>query len=280
MLCAWDALINLLPIWMRDYVDKQGKENLQELRLRLNKPPLLVLCDRNITMHRSVLKEDLNFCINVATKYSPWSTTTGIRGYYAAPGGHRIGVFGTVTGSEFGGRPTVMQNITSICIRISRDFPGIANSLSDTEHSVLIIGAPGCGKTTFLRDYTRNLSKTKCVSVIDERQEIFPQFQGEHCFDTGFHTDIVYGCDKEYGINMALRNMGPQVIVVDEITSKEDCAALLHAGWCGVNLIATAHAGSRKDLYSRTTYRPIVESGIFSELIVMQPDKSWRLERI
>ena len=278
MICAWEALIDLLPLWMREYVDKQGREDLLELRLRVNKSPMLILKDSVASMNRSVSKEDLNYCINVVTKYSPWSTQTGIKGYYAAPGGHRIGICGTVSLSE--GQPLIMQNITSICIRVSRDFPGITGKIADIKGSMLIIGAPGCGKTTFLRDYIRHISNNRCVSVIDERQEIFPQYNGVYCFDTGVNTDIIYGCDKEYGINLALRNLGPQVIAVDEITAVQDCSALLRAGWCGVNLVATAHAGSKKDLFNRSVYRPILDSDLFENLVIMRPDKSWYFERI
>lgn len=280
MICAWDAFVSMLPIWMRDFVDKQGRDNLQELRLRLNKPPALVLGDQIVFMQRSVSKEDLDFCINVATKYSPWSIPSGVQGYYTAPGGHRIGICGVVSPPQCDGQASVIQILTSVCIRVSRDFPGIANKLSDISGSVLIIGAPGCGKTTFLRDYVRLLSNRLFVSVVDERQEIFPQFQGMPFFDTGIHTDIIYGCSKEHGITIVLRNMSPKVIVVDEITAKDDCYALLRAGWCGVELVATAHAGSKRDLFTRSVYRPIVESNLFQHLVVMHPDKSWHVERI
>lgn len=278
MKCAWDALIRIIPVWMRDAVDKQGKEQLQELRLRVNKPPLLILNNKSVTMNRSVSKEDLRFCINIVTNYSPWSVSTGNSGYYTAPGGHRIGVCGTVTISD--GQPYVIQNITSLCIRVSRDFPGLTSEISNLKGSVLIIGSPGWGKTTFLRDFSRQLSNRNCVVVIDEKQEVFPQYNGEYCFETGRNTDVIYGCDKEFGVNLALRNLNPNVIVVDEITAKKDCDALLHAGWCGVDLVATAHAGSRYDLFSRAVYRPIIESGIFRYLVILRPDKSWYWERI
>lgn len=278
MKCTWGALISVIPVWMRDTVDKQGRDSLQELRLRINKPPLLVLSDRILPLNRSVTKEDLRFCVNVVTNYSPWSVTTGNSGYYTAPGGHRIGVSGTVTMTD--GQPLVIQDVTSLCIRVSRDFPGLAQNVSELKGSVLIIGAPGCGKTTFLRDFSRQLSNRNFITVIDEKQEIFPKYNGEFCFDTGLNTDVIFGCDKDFGVNLALRNLNPNIIVVDEITAKKDCDALLHAGWCGVDLVATAHAGSRRDLFSRTIYQPIVQSGIFQHLIILKPDKSWHLERM
>ena len=43
MMCAWNELIGILPLWMRQEVDQSGKADAQELRLRLKGPPELVL---------------------------------------------------------------------------------------------------------------------------------------------------------------------------------------------------------------------------------------------
>ena len=74
--------------------------------------------------------------------------------------------------------------------------------------------------------------------------------------------------------------MNPEWIAVDEITSEDDCNALLHAGWCGVNLIATAHAGSISDLKTRPVYRKIIDNKLFTNIVVLRKDKSWTYERI
>ena len=79
---------------------------------------------------------------------------------------------------------------------------------------------------------------------------------------------------------MALRTLGPYCIAVDEITGEEDAAALLAAGWSGVDLLATAHAESLDDLHSRPVYRPLVSKKLFQTLLVMNRDKTWRMERI
>ena len=79
---------------------------------------------------------------------------------------------------------------------------------------------------------------------------------------------------------MAIRVMNPHIIAVDEITAKEDCDAMINAGWCGITLIATAHASSKHDYLERPIYRPLVECGLFNTLLILQPDKSWRTERI
>lgn len=280
MKCAWQAFINLLPVWMRESVDKHGKDKLQELRLRLNAPPELVMQSGSIWLERCVCSEDLMFSVNVASRYSPWTAGTVRHGFITAPGGHRIGMCGNTIYN--GGAVTGVHPITSLCIRVARDFPGIGEKAVDCNGSILIIGRPGSGKTTLLRDIIRQKSNSiqGFVSVVDEREEIFPHLHHQSCFPVGRHTDVLSGCSKVNGIEMVLRNMSPQYIAVDEITAQEDCKALLHAGWCGVKLLATAHAGDKNDLYSRPVYRPIIESGIFDYLVTMNPEKSWKTERL
>lgn len=279
MRCAWQAFVNLLPIWMRESVDKQGREALQELRLRLNAPPELVTAKGSLWLDRIVSAEDLRFCVNIASRYSPWTAGTSQQGFVTAHGGHRIGLCGSAV--NVNGSISSIQGLTSLCLRVSRDFPGIGETAANCNGSILIIGSPGSGKTTLLRDVIRQKSSrgNGCIAVVDERQEIFPHMNNQFCFPVGKHTDILSGCKKTQGIEAVLRNMGPQIIAVDEITAREDCEALLHAGWCGVKLLATAHAGDRKDLYNRPVYRPIIESKLFDTLLIMQADKSWRAER-
>ena len=115
---------------------------------------------------------------------------------------------------------------------------------------------------------------------MDERGELFPFVNGTSCYTIGKNTDILTGCSKRQGIDMLLRTMGPYCIALDEITDDSDCQALLNAGWCGVSLLATAHAGSKGDLFSRPVYRPLITSHIFDTVLLLQVDKTWKAERI
>ena len=176
------------------------------------------------------------------------------------------------------GQMTGVRKPNALCIRVARDFPGIAQGC-DLSGSVLILGPPGSGKTTLLRDLIRRRSEVsgRCITVVDERGEIFP---GGAQFPTGRRTDVLTGCGKAHGLELALRTMGPTAVAVDEITARSDCEALIQAAWCGVDLLATAHASNGKDLLRRELYRPLVESKIFSTLLILDRDKSWRKERI
>ncbi len=174
-----------------------------------------------------------------------------------------------------------MRTVTSLCIRVAKDLHGISGRIP-VQDSILILGAPGSGKTTLLRDYIRRISGSPMgsVCVVDERGEIFPFSGGKMCFDPGNGTDVMTGRSKAEGIDCVIRAMGPKWIAVDEITRPADCDALVQALWCGVKVVATAHAASVRDLFSRPVYRPIVDSGVFSTAVVLHTDKSYHLERI
>ena len=261
-------------------MDKLAKERLQEIRLRIGQPPQLVLGNSNEYLDGTVSTEDLNYCINAASEYSPWSASTASSGYITAQGGHRIGICGRMVIN--GGKVQTVRNITSLCIRVARDFPGLARDAACLTGSILIIGSPGRGKTTLLRDLIRQKSnmESATVAVVDERCELFPVTSGGFCFFPGSHTDVLSGCGKEEGIEMLIRTMGPNYVAVDEITATEDCRAIIHARGCGVSILATAHAADMVDFKERPVYRPFWEENIFQSIIVMQSDKTWRLERM
>ena len=79
---------------------------------------------------------------------------------------------------------------------------------------------------------------------------------------------------------MAIRCLGARIIAIDEVTAAEDCTALIEAGWCGVDILATAHASGIEDMYKRPVYKPLLESKLFQGFVVMNDDKSWHLERM
>lgn len=275
MKCAWNELLSILPPDIRRELDKPGKEDLEELRLRVGKKVELIFRSEGRFLQRIATNEDVQFVVNTASRYSPWSASTAAHGYITAVGGHRIGLCGDYVIQT--GKVTGVRHVTSLCIRVAKSYLNISER-APKEGSVLILGPPGAGKTTFLRDLIRQRSNAgQAVAVVDERGEIFPQ--GE-IFDSGPRTDVLTGCNKAQGVDIALRTMGPQCIAVDEITAQEDCQALMSAGWCGVALLATAHASDCEDLQRRAIYQPLCNSGLFTQSIVLSRDKSWRVERM
>lgn len=275
MKCAWNAFLSILPPRLRREVDNQGKDTLEELHLRLNQPVELILGGFSHLLQTTAAAEDIQFVVNTASRYSPWAAASAAQGYITAPGGHRIGLCGDCVVQA--GLVTGIRTATSLCIRVARAFPGIGEN-APKHGSLLILGPPGVGKTTLLRDLIRIRSQSDAaIAVVDERGELFPI--GD-IFEPGPRTDILTGCSKAQGVQMALRTMGPRCIAVDEITAAEDCQALLSAGWCGVELLATAHAANCEDLKKRRVYRPLAESGLFEQAIILGRDKFWHMERM
>lgn len=273
MICAWKELLAVLPAWMRNEVNDLGAESLQELRLRINSPPELVFSENSRWLNQTVSEDDLRYAVNTASRYSPWTASSAALGYLTIAGGHRIGLCGETILHE--NRITGIKNITSLCIRVARDFPGIAKNAATFSGSILILGPPGSGKTTLLRDLIRQLEKQEQVCVVDERGELFPEG-----INRGTRIDVLSGCSKQDGISMLLRTMGPACIAVDEITDQKDTQALIQAANCGVRLLATAHAMSASDLNRRHIYRPLLENHVFNWLLVLKKDKTYTLERM
>ena len=272
MICPWKELLSILPQWLRGQLAPY-EEELEEIRLRRGSAPELVLGRGSRWLEGTVSQEDLNFCVNTASRYSPWSASTVSQGYITAPGGHRLGLCGEAVVKD--GHLAGIRSICSLCIRVARDFPGLAKRVRFRGQALLILGAPGWGKTTLLRDLARLTAQEQTVVVVDERQELFPPG-----FPTGKRMDILYGCPKREGIETVLRTMGPDCVGVDEITAAEDCQALLHASGCGVRLIATAHAAGMTDFRRRDVYAPLRESHLFDTFLILNRDKSFHMEEI
>lgn len=236
---------------------QEFRERGEEIRIRINRPlkvfidgkSLCVMPDGSICESGGfVVTPDLmKACFDRFTEMSPYAFADELsNGYITVEGGHRIGFCGKKYGST-------MRDISSINIRISRDIYGVSEALDVFPlSSTLVISPPGGGKTTFLRDAARRISNGgKKVCIIDERCEIGAAFRGVPQHDVGENTDVLSGFLMADGIMTALRTMGPDVLVTDEIGGKSDEEAIAAALKCGVKLLASAHGSSRAEAVSR-----------------------------
>ena len=124
MKCAWTNFLSVVPLSIRQDVDKRGREHLQELRLRIGQPVELIMHKERSFLSHNATTEDLQFVINTASRYSPWASTSSAKGYITASGGHRIGVCGECVIQN--GKVTGFRYATSLCMRVARSFEGIA----------------------------------------------------------------------------------------------------------------------------------------------------------
>jgi stage III sporulation protein AA len=288
--CDWRSdLIDMLPERAACAVAGMPQalaDRTIELRIGSGRPMLALDCKRDYYLTpegqqtafaASALMLTPDECrqfMDYVTKYSAYAYADELRnGFLSIKGGYRVGVAGkAVVGDR--GVITGFGVCTSFCIRIPREVRGAASELFGRIRrgseflNTLIVSPPGMGKTTLLRDLARLLGSDAAgrpgmrVCVIDERSEVAGGF-GARRFDVGAKTDVLDGCPKSQGIMLALRSLGPQVILTDEIGRPEDAAALEDALNCGVGIVATAHGAGMRDILTRPVLRRMIKGGLF-----------------
>ena len=206
------------------------------------------------------------------------------RGFLSLPGGHRLGVCGTVSLED--GAVRTIRDYQALSLRLAGERPGCADAAAGflwaNPGSALILGPPGAGKTTVLRDLVRQLSDrfSRRVGLVDERGEVAACRKGSPQLAVGRHTDVLSGCPKAAGLGLLLRAMAPQWLAVDEITLPEDVEALIRAAHCGAKLLATAHGGDLSDLTRRPLYRCLLEAAVFDNAILLREDRTLLCARL
>jgi len=281
---------NLLPerLWRAAFIlPEDDRICAEEFRLRAGRPFSVVADGKQRDIYSNghpviTYDEDIENVLAKATECSLHSWESQIRqGFITVKGGNRIGLCGHIAEGE---RGATITQITSIDIRIAKQMIGAANGLAERVmrggfEDTLIVSPPGVGKTTLLRDMCRVLSRYYRVSVADSRYEIGGSISGETVFDLG-GCDVMQGGNKGQVISMLLRAMSPEIIAVDEITSKEDVKAILEASYTGCSFLATAHGDSLERMYRRPLYKAMLDSGMFKKIIFLERLGSQRICRI
>lgn len=228
---------------LKTSIDSVNLDNATEIRLRLNKPVFVVYgTDEKELSYKSSYSDIEDTFLRIC-HYSPFAYIEDIkRGYITIDGGCRVGICGTVVEGNN------VKNISSLNIRLAREYIGCSKIISDiVSGNVLIASPPACGKTTLLRDYIRHLSNGGYnVCVADERGEI----SGSD-FDLGKRTDVILNCKKSDGMEMLLRSMSPNIIAVDELGGQKDIQAVENIIHSGVNIVATIHCKNMEEIKFR-----------------------------
>ena len=283
------TVLGICPQSVKSGIEKlpvKAVDAIEEIRLRSGRTANVLSGGQRYELTGvQITKEHLQSIIGSATAQSMYASAEMLRnGFITIAGGHRIGICGTAVVKN--GEITALKDITSLNLRIARQLPGIADRLADHlwvhPVSTLLIGPAGSGKTTLLRDLVRQMSDRFDwrVAVVDERMELGACTDGTSRFDLGRNTDVLSGTGKEVGIELLLRGMNPQWIAVDEITAEQDVGAICRASYCGVRFLATAHAAAKSELFSRPVYRKLMDSGVFQNLVLIHPDRTYRAERM
>lgn len=264
-------------------IPQKIKENTQEIRLRVGSPLAITLSGDTIFLKESgetsflitdglyyVTEKDVEESFINLTQNSVYAHEEELKnGFIIMKNGGRAGVCGTFSKEGF------LSDVTSVNIRIAHQVFGCANEILKgySGGGLLIAGAAGCGKTTVLRDMVRQLSlgrngKFHRICVIDSRGEISGHI-GAKRNDLGRCTDVLYIDDKAKGMEIALRTMFPEIIAFDEIANAEELNKVKESFFSGVDIITTAHIGSKEELLKRSVTYELVKDRIISYVALL-----------
>lgn len=282
------TLKHILPqAVFRALEENLNAEKLREIRLRAGKP-VSVLYDgkapRYLTANgvgddRSKAlvcsADDVNRAVVFSAEHSVYAYSDDInRGFISLPNGCRVGICGEVVSDDR--RVLSVKGYSSVNIRIPHEIIGcsqcIMTDIVSNSCRVLLISAPGAGKTTMLRDIARALSDGNPplnVLIADERNEISCTVGGICRHDVGTHTDVIVGGSKEHMFECAVRSMRPDVIVTDEIFGMKDVEILREAVGCGISVVASAHASDPTAFSKRAFFRTLVGERLFERYIFL-----------
>jgi stage III sporulation protein SpoIIIAA len=144
--------------------------------------------------------------------------------------------------------------IIGLTCRVGRALEGTIDIIDDivrSGKSILLLGKPGVGKTTKLREVARVLSDEvqKRVVIVDTSNEIGGDGDIPHPAIGYSRRMQVPSPSRQHGVMIeAVENHMPEVIVIDEIGNEAEALAARTIAERGVQLIGTAHGGSLENL--------------------------------
>jgi stage III sporulation protein SpoIIIAA len=181
----------------------------------------------------------------------------------------RLGAFGSDNRAGISGtlhRISALRNRTSSIVgltcRVGRAVPGAAEIIADeirSGKSILVLGRPGAGKTTVLREAARLAAEERRVIVVDTSNEIAGDGDIPHSgIGRARRIQVPRVVDQHAVMIEAVENHMPQVIVIDEIGTEEEAKASRTIAERGVQLIATAHGVDLAGLLLNPTLSDLV----------------------
>jgi stage III sporulation protein SpoIIIAA len=244
-----DQLLAILPTDIRQLLEEKGNlDNLVEVVMDLGRPPEARYFERTIYLYEQPIRQaDIDGTVERIGEFG---------------GDNRAGIERTLH------RISAMRNrkgaIIGLTCRVGRAVFGTVNLIRDlveTGKSLLLLGRPGMGKTTALREIARVLADDlgKRVVIIDSSNEIAGDGDIPHPAIGRARRMQVAKPEFQHQVMIeAVENHMPEVIVIDEIGTELEALAARTIAERGVQLVGTAHGNQLANLIKNPTLSDLI----------------------
>jgi stage III sporulation protein SpoIIIAA len=244
-----DALVAVLPERIQDALATHGDlSGLLEVVMDLGRVPQARLVDDVISLgEREIIEADLAHVTDRIGEFGE-DNRAGIERTL-----HRISAIRNRRG-----------RVVGLTLRVGRAVFGTIRIIEDlvlTGKSTLLLGRPGVGKTTMLREVARVLadSANKRVVIVDTSNEIAGDGDIPHpSIGTARRMQVDSPARQHAVMIEAVENHMPQVIVIDEIGTELEANAARTIAERGVQLVATAHGNTLENLVRNPTLSDLI----------------------
>ncbi|HEY5669690.1 MAG TPA: R3H domain-containing nucleic acid-binding protein [Anaerolineales bacterium] len=241
------ALLDVLPQSISQAVsDANDSDNLLEVILDLGRVPTARFVDREVVLSPTeVPHKDIDYVVERIGAFDA-DNRAGLERTL-----HRISAIRNRRG-----------HIVGLTCRVGRAVYGTTDIIKDLiegEKSLLLLGRPGVGKTTMLREAARLLAESKRVVIVDTSNEIGGDGDVPHPAVGRARRMQVSTPSLQHEVMIeAVENHNPEAIIIDEIGRELEAAAARTIAERGVQLIGTAHGNTLENLLLNPTLSDLV----------------------
>ncbi len=241
------VLLGVLPEPIAEAVTRlNNSDNLLEIVMDLGRQPKARFVDKECTLADvEVSHDDINYVVERIGDFDA---------------DNRAGLERTL--HRISGMRNRHGRIVGLTCRVGRAVYGtidIIQDLIESGKSLLILGRPGIGKTTMLREAARILAESKRVIIVDTSNEIGGDGDVPHPAVGKARRMQVEKPSLQHEVMIeAVENHNPEVIVIDEIGRELEAVAARTIAERGVQLIGTAHGRTLENLLLNPTLSDLV----------------------